>query len=132
MPVLLKILWHCILTSMFVGSLEYDEWLNHIHAWKLESAAIVESSCNFITCSHSPGKKRFSSFSPLPSFNTCWNLLLLVLMPFVLFYLDQDGLSSIELTYITYGGRHNQHITSIVAMKIYHLQNIQFILWMTF
>ncbi|XP_078165661.1 proteasome activator subunit 4-like isoform X3 [Carex rostrata] len=40
------------------GSLEYDEWLNHIHAWKLESAAIVESSCNFITNSHSPGKKR--------------------------------------------------------------------------
>ncbi|KAJ4793820.1 Proteasome activator subunit 4 [Rhynchospora pubera] len=40
------------------GSLEYDEWLNHIHAWKLESAAIVESSCNFITSSHSPGKKR--------------------------------------------------------------------------
>ncbi|KAJ3694711.1 hypothetical protein LUZ60_000088 [Juncus effusus] len=40
------------------GSLEYDEWLNHIQAWKLESASIVESSSNFITSSHSSGKKR--------------------------------------------------------------------------
>lgn len=113
---------------MLIGSLEYDEWLNHIHAWKLESAAIVESSCNFITNSHSPGKKRFASFSPLPCLNTRWNFLLL--MPVL--FLDQDGPSSIEPTYITHGGRRNQHITSIVTMEIYHLQNTQFFLLMIF
>ncbi|XP_021740798.1 proteasome activator subunit 4-like [Chenopodium quinoa] len=40
------------------GSLEYDEWANHRHAWKLESAAIVEPSINFLTSSHSNGKRR--------------------------------------------------------------------------
>eukprot|EP00257_Ricinus_communis_P023552 XP_015583567.1 proteasome activator subunit 4 [Ricinus communis] len=40
------------------GSLEYDEWSNHRQAWKLESAAIVEPSVNFIVSSHSKGKKR--------------------------------------------------------------------------
>ncbi|XP_050236349.1 proteasome activator subunit 4 [Mercurialis annua] len=40
------------------GSLEYDEWSNHRQAWKLESAAIIEPSVNFIVSSHSKGKKR--------------------------------------------------------------------------
>ncbi|KAL2944992.1 Proteasome activator subunit 4 [Bienertia sinuspersici] len=40
------------------GSLEYDEWANHKHAWKLESATIVEPPTNFLTCSHSNGKRR--------------------------------------------------------------------------
>ncbi|KAL9224895.1 hypothetical protein vseg_000877 [Gypsophila vaccaria] len=40
------------------GSLEYDEWSNHRQAWRLESAAIVEPPNNFITSSHSFGKKR--------------------------------------------------------------------------
>ncbi|KAK2971931.1 hypothetical protein RJ640_004951 [Escallonia rubra] len=40
------------------GSAEYDEWSNHRHAWKLESAAIVEPPTNFIVSSHSKGKKR--------------------------------------------------------------------------
>uniref|UniRef100_A0A1J3I7C0 Proteasome activator subunit 4 n=1 Tax=Noccaea caerulescens TaxID=107243 RepID=A0A1J3I7C0_NOCCA len=40
------------------GSLEYDEWYNHRLAWKLESAAIVEPSANFITEFNSKGKRR--------------------------------------------------------------------------
>ncbi|KAL4343140.1 hypothetical protein S245_036097 [Arachis hypogaea] len=40
------------------GSLEYDEWLSHRQAWKLESAAIVEPPVNFIVSSRSKGKKR--------------------------------------------------------------------------
>ncbi|KAM1341287.1 hypothetical protein ACFX2F_005761 [Malus domestica] len=40
------------------GSLEYDEWSNHRQAWKLESAAIVEPSVNFINYAHSKGKRR--------------------------------------------------------------------------
>ncbi|KAK9152276.1 hypothetical protein Syun_010585 [Stephania yunnanensis] len=40
------------------GSLEYEEWSNHRQAWKLESAAIIEPPINFITASHSQGKKR--------------------------------------------------------------------------
>ncbi|KAK6947150.1 Proteasome activator Blm10, mid region [Dillenia turbinata] len=40
------------------GSLEYDEWSNHKHAWKLESAAIIEPPVNFIVSSHSKGKRR--------------------------------------------------------------------------
>ncbi|XP_038972814.1 proteasome activator subunit 4 isoform X1 [Phoenix dactylifera] len=40
------------------GSLEYEEWSNHIQAWKLESAAIIEPPCNFIVSSHAQGKKR--------------------------------------------------------------------------
>ncbi|KNA18101.1 hypothetical protein SOVF_073840 isoform A [Spinacia oleracea] len=40
------------------GSLEYDEWANHRQAWKLESTAIVEPSINFLTSSHSNGKRR--------------------------------------------------------------------------
>ncbi|XP_057530197.1 proteasome activator subunit 4-like isoform X1 [Amaranthus tricolor] len=40
------------------GSLEFDEWSNHRQAWKLESAAIVEPSVNFVTSSHSNGKRR--------------------------------------------------------------------------
>ncbi|WOL13929.1 proteasome activator subunit 4 isoform X2 [Canna indica] len=40
------------------GSLEYEEWSSHIHAWKLESAAIIEPPCNFIISSHTRGKKR--------------------------------------------------------------------------
>lgn len=40
------------------GSLEYDEWANHRQAWKLESAAMVEPPVNFLTCSHSNGKRR--------------------------------------------------------------------------
>ncbi|XP_074292973.1 proteasome activator subunit 4-like isoform X2 [Silene latifolia] len=40
------------------GSLEYDEWSNHRQAWRLESAAIVEPPINFITSSHSNGKRR--------------------------------------------------------------------------
>ncbi|KMT12661.1 hypothetical protein BVRB_4g091190 [Beta vulgaris subsp. vulgaris] len=40
------------------GSLEYDEWSNHRQAWKLESAAIVEPPMNFLTSSHSNGKRR--------------------------------------------------------------------------
>ncbi|KAI4388556.1 hypothetical protein MLD38_000875 [Melastoma candidum] len=40
------------------ASLEYDEWLHHRQAWKLESAAIVEPSINFIVPSLFKGKKR--------------------------------------------------------------------------
>lgn len=40
------------------GSLEYEEWANHRQAWKLESAAIVEPSINFLTSCHSNGKRR--------------------------------------------------------------------------
>ncbi|KAG6577528.1 Proteasome activator subunit 4, partial [Cucurbita argyrosperma subsp. sororia] len=40
------------------GSLEYDEWSNHRHAWKLESAAIIEPPTNFIMSTRSKGKKR--------------------------------------------------------------------------
>ncbi|CAK9321738.1 unnamed protein product [Citrullus colocynthis] len=40
------------------GSLEYDEWSNHRHAWKLESAAIIEPPTNFIMSTCSKGKKR--------------------------------------------------------------------------
>ncbi|KAM1276450.1 hypothetical protein ACFX13_029665 [Malus domestica] len=40
------------------GSSEYDEWSNHRQAWKLESAAIVEPSVNFIVSAHSKGKRR--------------------------------------------------------------------------
>ncbi|KAM7252530.1 hypothetical protein ACFE04_024413 [Oxalis oulophora] len=40
------------------GSLEYDEWSNHRQAWKLESAAIIEPSVNFVVSSHSKGKRR--------------------------------------------------------------------------
>ncbi|KAI0501736.1 hypothetical protein KFK09_016681 [Dendrobium nobile] len=40
------------------GSLEYEDWLNHIQAWKLESASIIEPPCNFITSSHALGKRR--------------------------------------------------------------------------
>lgn len=40
------------------GSLEYEEWTNHIQAWKLESAAIIEPPCNFIVSSHAQGKRR--------------------------------------------------------------------------
>ncbi|XP_072991036.1 proteasome activator subunit 4 [Typha latifolia] len=40
------------------GSLEYEDWSNHVQAWKLESAAIIEPPCNFITASHAKGKKR--------------------------------------------------------------------------
>ncbi|XP_073098688.1 proteasome activator subunit 4 isoform X3 [Elaeis guineensis] len=40
------------------GSLEYEEWSNHIQAWKLESAALIEPPCNFIVFPHAQGKKR--------------------------------------------------------------------------
>ncbi|KAG0467335.1 hypothetical protein HPP92_018915 [Vanilla planifolia] len=40
------------------GSLEYEDWSNHVQAWKLESASIIEPPCNFITNSHALGKKR--------------------------------------------------------------------------
>ncbi|BFG33636.1 hypothetical protein CerSpe_199100 [Prunus speciosa] len=40
------------------GSLEYDEWSNHRQAWKLESAAIIEPSINFIVSAQSKGKRR--------------------------------------------------------------------------
>ncbi|KAL6203633.1 hypothetical protein ACLB2K_027333 [Fragaria x ananassa] len=40
------------------GSMEYDEWANHRQAWKLESAAIIEPSINFIVSAHSKGKRR--------------------------------------------------------------------------
>ncbi|KAL6909678.1 hypothetical protein ACP4OV_001337 [Aristida adscensionis] len=40
------------------GSLEYEEWSSHVHAWKLESAAIIEPPCNFIVPFHAQGKKR--------------------------------------------------------------------------
>ncbi|CAL5038172.1 unnamed protein product [Urochloa decumbens] len=40
------------------GSLEYLEWSSHVHAWKLESASIMEPPCNFIVPFHSHGKKR--------------------------------------------------------------------------
>ncbi|KAJ6818123.1 proteasome activator subunit 4 [Iris pallida] len=40
------------------GSLEYEEWSNHIQAWKLESAAIIEPPCNFIVSSYAKGKRR--------------------------------------------------------------------------
>ncbi|KAM3302669.1 proteasome activator subunit 4 [Capsicum chacoense] len=40
------------------GSSEYDEWSNHRHSWKLESAAIIEPPVNFIVSSHSKGKRR--------------------------------------------------------------------------
>ncbi|XP_020110072.1 proteasome activator subunit 4 [Ananas comosus] len=40
------------------GSLEYEEWSNHIQAWKLESAAIIEPPCNFIINSHAQRQKR--------------------------------------------------------------------------
>ncbi|KAK6934676.1 Proteasome activator Blm10, mid region [Dillenia turbinata] len=35
-----------------------DEWSNHRHAWKLESAAIIEPPVNFFVFSHSKGKRR--------------------------------------------------------------------------
>lgn len=38
--------------------MEYEDWLNHIQAWKLESASIIEPPCNFITSSHARGKRR--------------------------------------------------------------------------
>lgn len=38
--------------------MEYDEWANHRQAWKLESAAIMEPSINFIVSAHSKGKRR--------------------------------------------------------------------------
>ncbi|ONK69303.1 uncharacterized protein A4U43_C05F21440 [Asparagus officinalis] len=40
------------------GSLEYEEWSNHVQAWKLESAALIEPPCNFIVSSHAQGKRR--------------------------------------------------------------------------
>lgn len=40
------------------GNLEYEEWSNHIQAWKLETAGIIEPPCNFITSSYAQGKKR--------------------------------------------------------------------------
>ncbi|VFQ82480.1 unnamed protein product [Cuscuta campestris] len=40
------------------GSSEYDEWLNHRQAWKLESPGIVEPPVNYIVSSHSKGKRR--------------------------------------------------------------------------
>ncbi|XP_030548961.2 LOW QUALITY PROTEIN: proteasome activator subunit 4 [Rhodamnia argentea] len=40
------------------GSMEYEEWSNHRQAWKLETAAIIEPSVNFIVSSHSKGKRR--------------------------------------------------------------------------
>ncbi|TVU11540.1 hypothetical protein EJB05_45133 [Eragrostis curvula] len=40
------------------GSLEYEEWSSHVHAWKLESASIIEPPCNFIVPFHAQGKKR--------------------------------------------------------------------------
>ncbi|PKA50502.1 hypothetical protein AXF42_Ash013716 [Apostasia shenzhenica] len=40
------------------GSLEYEDWSNHIQAWKLESASIIEPPCNFINSSHARGKRR--------------------------------------------------------------------------
>lgn len=41
-----------------LGSLEYEEWSNHIQAWKLESTALIEPPCNFIVSSHAQGKRR--------------------------------------------------------------------------
>ncbi|CAK9180714.1 unnamed protein product [Ilex paraguariensis] len=40
------------------GSSEYDEWASHRQAWKSESAAIIEPPINFISSSHSKGKRR--------------------------------------------------------------------------
>ncbi|XP_031493399.1 proteasome activator subunit 4 isoform X1 [Nymphaea colorata] len=40
------------------GSIEYDEWSNHRHAWKLDSAAIIEPPVNFLVSSFAKGKKR--------------------------------------------------------------------------
>ncbi|CAH9135204.1 unnamed protein product [Cuscuta epithymum] len=40
------------------GSSEYDEWVNHRQAWKLESPGIVEPPVNYIVSSHSKGKRR--------------------------------------------------------------------------
>ncbi|KAF6141358.1 hypothetical protein GIB67_008535 [Kingdonia uniflora] len=40
------------------GRLEYDNWISHRQAWKVESGAIIEPPMNFIVSSHSPGKKR--------------------------------------------------------------------------
>ncbi|KAK8926304.1 hypothetical protein KSP39_PZI018786 [Platanthera zijinensis] len=40
------------------GSLEYEDWVNHVQTWKLESASIIEPPCNFITSSHARGKRR--------------------------------------------------------------------------
>uniref|UniRef100_A0A1D1XS29 Proteasome activator complex subunit 4 n=1 Tax=Anthurium amnicola TaxID=1678845 RepID=A0A1D1XS29_9ARAE len=40
------------------GSIEYEEWLNHVQSWKYESASIVEPPCNFIVSSQAQGKKR--------------------------------------------------------------------------
>lgn len=40
------------------GSSEYEEWLSHKQSWKLDSAAIIEPSINFITSSHANGKRR--------------------------------------------------------------------------
>lgn len=41
-----------------VGSLENEEWSNHMQAWKLDSAATIEPACNFIVSSFTKGKKR--------------------------------------------------------------------------
>ncbi|KAL8129180.1 hypothetical protein V2J09_018335 [Rumex salicifolius] len=40
------------------GNIEYEEWSSHKQSWKFDSAAIVEPSINFITGSHSKGKRR--------------------------------------------------------------------------
>lgn len=41
-----------------IGSLEFEEWVSHRQAWKLDSAAILEPPINFIVSFHSKGKKR--------------------------------------------------------------------------
>ena len=52
-------LWIFFLLCKYnLGSLEYEEWSNHVQAWKLESAAIIEPPCNFIISSHAKGKRR--------------------------------------------------------------------------
>ncbi|CAA6670753.1 unnamed protein product [Spirodela intermedia] len=40
------------------GSTEYEEWSNHLHSWKYESASTVEPPFNFIISSPARGKKR--------------------------------------------------------------------------
>lgn len=43
--------------GIYVGSFEYEEWLDYIQNHNLDSAVITEPPCNFIVSSHAQGKK---------------------------------------------------------------------------
>ncbi|KAA8523501.1 hypothetical protein F0562_009924 [Nyssa sinensis] len=56
---ILLLLIICVMDALAnYGVVKYDEWSNHRHAWKLESAALIEPPINFIVSSHSKGKRR--------------------------------------------------------------------------